>query len=547
MPAAVADRAARRSPAASRSWPTCSPSRPSGRWRSWPATRSRTSGARRRPGGAGRGARRAGVRRAAARHRRVPPAHPLCAGHARPGRPRPSPPPSPATSGCCSSAARPSWRTRTPTARRCPPASSCCSSRPDPAQLGRSYAGPPRRGRRPARRRSRRCVPLVAARADAGAAAGALAGAAGPAAGRDRAPRADGAAPLRRRPDRPDGRRPRPGAGHAGRTAPSSTRPSPPASTCAASTTGPSPTATSSARAAGSAGACRPRSACRLAHGGEPVLCVVGDGSAMYSPQALWTAAHEQLPVVFAVVNNRQYLILKNYLRGMGGAPASTGQLRGHGPRRPGRRLRRASPVDGRRRHAGGRTPPTSATPCAPRWRRAARTCSRSPSPRRLTGGAALALRGVRRGRATARAILDGIDWDGARRRAVGGARAATARARPRCCASRRCTCTRRRATVEVLGERLGRVDVRDAADAHRRWLSRRSPTSCGRRSTGPRRRDDGRTPRSSRGGTPTTTTTASGRARCSTASACGDLAERAVRHAVVGRAPARAAGPHPA
>jgi benzoylformate decarboxylase len=49
----------------------------------------------------------------------------------------------------------------------------------------------------------------------------------------------------------------------------------------------------------------------------DPVLCVVGDGSAMYSPQALWTAAHEQLPVVFAVTNNRQYLILKGYLRGM--------------------------------------------------------------------------------------------------------------------------------------------------------------------------------------------------------------------------------------
>jgi benzoylformate decarboxylase len=56
-----------------------------------------------------------------------------------------------------------------------------------------------------------------------------------------------------------------------------------------------------------------------LAHDGAPVLCVVGDGSAMYSPQALWSAAHERLPVVFAVVNNRQYLILKNNLRGMGG------------------------------------------------------------------------------------------------------------------------------------------------------------------------------------------------------------------------------------
>lgn len=61
-----------------------------------------------------------------------------------------------------------------------------------------------------------------------------------------------------------------------------------------------------------------------LARGREPVLCVVGDGSAMYSPQALWTAAHYELPVVFAVVNNRQYRILKDYLRGMGGDSAGS-------------------------------------------------------------------------------------------------------------------------------------------------------------------------------------------------------------------------------
>jgi benzoylformate decarboxylase len=66
-----------------------------------------------------------------------------------------------------------------------------------------------------------------------------------------------------------------------------------------------------------------------LGHGGAPVLCVVGDGSAMYSPQALWTAAAEQLPVVFAVVNNRQYKILKGYLQGMGGAAARTGRYIG--------------------------------------------------------------------------------------------------------------------------------------------------------------------------------------------------------------------------
>jgi benzoylformate decarboxylase len=66
-----------------------------------------------------------------------------------------------------------------------------------------------------------------------------------------------------------------------------------------------------------------------LGHGGAPVLCVVGDGSAMYSPQALWTAAAERLPVVFAVVNNRQYKILKGYLRGMGGTAARTGRFVG--------------------------------------------------------------------------------------------------------------------------------------------------------------------------------------------------------------------------
>jgi len=46
-----------------------------------------------------------------------------------------------------------------------------------------------------------------------------------------------------------------------------------------------------------------------------PVVCVVGDGAALYSPQALWTAARERLPVTFVVMNNREYNILKNYMR----------------------------------------------------------------------------------------------------------------------------------------------------------------------------------------------------------------------------------------
>jgi benzoylformate decarboxylase len=56
-----------------------------------------------------------------------------------------------------------------------------------------------------------------------------------------------------------------------------------------------------------------------LGLGREPVISIVGDGAAMYSPQAIWTAAHENLPVTFIVMNNREYNILKNFLRGQTG------------------------------------------------------------------------------------------------------------------------------------------------------------------------------------------------------------------------------------
>ena len=36
-----------------------------------------------------------------------------------------------------------------------------------------------------------------------------------------------------------------------------------------------------------------------------------GDGSALYTIQALWTAAHHRIPVVFVILNNRVYRILK--------------------------------------------------------------------------------------------------------------------------------------------------------------------------------------------------------------------------------------------
>ncbi|GJD80993.1 thiamine pyrophosphate-binding protein [Methylobacterium gregans] len=47
----------------------------------------------------------------------------------------------------------------------------------------------------------------------------------------------------------------------------------------------------------------------------SPVVCIVGDGAAMYSPQALWTAAHEGLPITFVVINNAEYNILKRFMK----------------------------------------------------------------------------------------------------------------------------------------------------------------------------------------------------------------------------------------
>ncbi|MDE0174715.1 MAG: thiamine pyrophosphate-binding protein [Defluviicoccus sp.] len=52
----------------------------------------------------------------------------------------------------------------------------------------------------------------------------------------------------------------------------------------------------------------------KLACPDRPVLCISGDGSAMYSIQALWTAAHHGLPILFVILANREYRILKHNL-----------------------------------------------------------------------------------------------------------------------------------------------------------------------------------------------------------------------------------------
>jgi len=52
----------------------------------------------------------------------------------------------------------------------------------------------------------------------------------------------------------------------------------------------------------------------QLAHPERPVVAVIGDGSSMYSIQALWTAAHLDLPITYIILNNQGYRILKQRL-----------------------------------------------------------------------------------------------------------------------------------------------------------------------------------------------------------------------------------------
>jgi len=78
----------------------------------------------------------------------------------------------------------------------------------------------------------------------------------------------------------------------------------------------------------------RPRSAFGLASGGlgfgmggavgaalaqpaSPVIAMIGDGSAMYAIQALWTAAHLKLSITYVIVNNRSYRIIKERMVSM--------------------------------------------------------------------------------------------------------------------------------------------------------------------------------------------------------------------------------------
>lgn len=45
----------------------------------------------------------------------------------------------------------------------------------------------------------------------------------------------------------------------------------------------------------------------------RPVVGLIGDGSFQYSVQSIWTAAQHRLPLVYVVMRNEKYSILKSF------------------------------------------------------------------------------------------------------------------------------------------------------------------------------------------------------------------------------------------
>lgn len=55
------------------------------------------------------------------------------------------------------------------------------------------------------------------------------------------------------------------------------------------------------------------------------VIAMIGDGSAMYAVQSLWSAAQLRLPITFVIVNNSRYQALHHFSQRFGiTAPVGT-------------------------------------------------------------------------------------------------------------------------------------------------------------------------------------------------------------------------------
>jgi benzoylformate decarboxylase len=67
----------------------------------------------------------------------------------------------------------------------------------------------------------------------------------------------------------------------------------------------------------------------KLALPDRPVVALIGDGSAMYTCQALWTAARYRIGVVFVILNNKSYRILKQRVQALRGHAEQVGRYVG--------------------------------------------------------------------------------------------------------------------------------------------------------------------------------------------------------------------------
>ena len=52
-----------------------------------------------------------------------------------------------------------------------------------------------------------------------------------------------------------------------------------------------------------------------LARPGDKIIAILGDGSAMYAIQGLWSAAQLNLPITFIIINNGRYEALHKFAR----------------------------------------------------------------------------------------------------------------------------------------------------------------------------------------------------------------------------------------
>ena len=103
------------------------------------------------------------------------------------------------------------------------------------------------------------------------------------------------------------------------------------------------------------------------------VICMIGDGSAMYTIQSLWTMARENLDVCVMIFSNRSYNILYSQLADVGAANPGPRAIDMLTLDRPTLAVHRSGEGHGRARRQGAPTwkssPSSSPTPCRKRVR----------------------------------------------------------------------------------------------------------------------------------------------------------------------------------